>query len=277
MSNVTPQMVKELRERTGVGMSKCKEALTAAKGDMETAIDILRKAGAASAVKKSSREVKEGLIAFAENSEAFALIEINAETDFVVRNERFQNFASDLADTVLKDRFSSVDKLLKAKYQNTTIEAKRAELVQILGENIQVKRLHYAIKSKDSSYGMYSHMGGRIVVIAALKGANNAAETAREVAMHIAAENPTYLDANEIPEEVKAREAEIARSQIQNKPKDIQDKIIAGKLKAFADQNCLPYQKFVKDPAVTVAEFVKKRHAGLTIAGFIRWQVGESI
>ena len=276
MTQVTAQMVKELRDRTGVGMGKCKEALTEASGDIEKAIDNLRKAGAASAVKKGDRETNEGLIGFANRSDAIALVEINAETDFVVKNDRFQAFVKRLAEILHSD---SPEAFMKEKFEGQqTVEEARVELVQVLGENIQLRRTHLVIKEKDASYGIYSHMGGQIVVLVVLKGSADFGEVARDIAMHIAAEAPDYLTIDEIPADVIAREKDIALSQIKNKPPEIQDKIMEGKIRAFSEQVCLIGQKFVKDPSTTVSKYVEKqgkeKGCSLSIASFARWQVG---
>jgi elongation factor Ts len=283
MSQVTAQMVKELRDRTGVGMGKCKEALTESSGDIEAAIDILRKAGAASAVKKGGRETNEGLIGIAEDANGVAIVEVNAETDFVVKNDRFQAFVNTLAEAVRDTKVKSLEAFLAEKNPanpSMSIEESRVELVQVLGENIQVRRIKYKAKKQDASYGIYSHMGGRIVVSVEIAGAKGYESVARDVAMHCAAEAPDFLTADEIPADVKEREIEIAKSQIQNKPANIQEKIIQGKLKAFADQVCLTGQKFVKDTSVTVAQYVeqsgKEKGAKLTISGFLRWEVGSA-
>lgn len=283
MSQITAQMVKELRDRTGVGMGKCKEALTEASGDIEKAIDILRKAGAASAVKKGGRETNEGLIGIAEDANGIGVIEVNAETDFVVKNDRFQAFVNALAEGVRDSKSKDLEKFLDLKNlinPEMSVEESRVELIQVLGENIQIRRIEYREKKKDASYGVYRHMGGSIVVSVELSGSEGYESVARDVAMHCAAEAPEFLTADEIPLDVKEREIEIAKSQIQNKPADIQEKIIQGKLRAFADQVCLVGQKFVKDPSVTVAKFVeqagKEKSAKLSISGFLRWEVGSA-
>ncbi|MDN3507765.1 MAG: translation elongation factor Ts [Simkaniaceae bacterium] len=278
MTQVTAQMVKELRDRTGVGMGKCKQALTDAGGDIEKAIDNLRKAGAASAVKKSGRDTNEGLIGVAESAGGVALIEVNAETDFVVKNERFQKFVQTLATAAAEKTPATLDAFIAEKFpdnQALTIEEARAELIQVLGENIVIKRLHFVDKKPNSSYGTYIHMGGQIVVLVEIAGSNTMQELARDVAMHAAAEAPEYLAASEIPQDVKDREADIASAQIQNKPAEIQAKIIDGKLRAFAEQNCLVSQKFVKDSSSSVEKYVASKGDGLTVGSFLRWQVGN--
>jgi len=282
MSKITSDMIRDLRERTGVGMAKCKEALEQAGGDMEKAIDNLRKAGMASAVKKEGRETKEGVIGAAESKDAIALIEVNAETDFVVQNERFKQFVQDVAFEAAETKPASLDAFNQQKYSKDTtlnIDQARALIVQSLGENIQIKRLNVIRKAANTSYGLYSHMGGKIVTLVELAGASGQEAFAREIAMHIAAESPDYLKPDEVPASVKEREAEIAKSQIQGKPANIVDKIVEGKLKAFYDQVCLLCQKFVKDNTVSVQELVEKEGKRLSkpleIRSFLRWKVGE--
>jgi len=279
---VTPEMVKELRERTGVGMAKCKEALDQAGGDMQLAIDNLRKAGMASAVKKEGREAKEGLIGSAENKKAIALVEVNAETDFVTQNERFRQFLQDVCEEAVETSPSSVEAFGQQKYRKDptlTIDQYRALVVQSLGENIQIRRVLILPKRGDTSIGIYSHMGGKIVTVVELSGGAGQEALARDIAMHVAAESPDYLRPEDVPQEIKAREDEIARSQIKGKPANIVDKIVEGKLKAFYDQVCLICQKYVKDNAITITQLLanesKRLGKTLDLKQFIRWKVGE--
>lgn len=278
---VTAEMVKQLRERTGVSMGKCKEALDQAGGDMETAIDLLRKAGIASAVKKEGREANEGLIGVGESDKAIAVIEVNSETDFVAKNEKFKEFIKEICAEASQMKVSSVEELLAQKYSkdsSITIDQHRALTMQGLGENIQVKRMLILPKKEDLSIGFYSHMGGKIITAVVLKGGSGHELVAREIAMHIAAESPDYLQPSEVPADVKAREEDIAKAQVQGKPANMIDKIVEGKLKAFYDQTCLLCQKFVKDNSLTVSEVVqaeaKKSGKPLAIKSFIRWKVG---
>lgn len=279
---ISAQMVMDLRKRTGVGMSKCKEALQEAGGDIEEAIHILRKKGMASAVKKGDRETNEGVIGFAENDQSAYLVEVNAETDFVVQNDRFKEFLKNICDEALATQPKSVEDFLKQKYSKQptlTIDEYRAEIVQTLGENIQIKRVLDFKKSGDRSLGIYSHMGGKIVTAVVIAGAGDQANLAREVAMHVAAEAPDFLKPEDISAEIKAKEEEIVRSQIQNKPPEMMDKIVQGKMKAFYEQSCLINQKYVKEPSMSVADFVasegKKAGKDLTVVEFVRWQIGE--
>lgn len=278
---VTPDMVKELRERTGVGMGKCKEALDQAQGDMEKAIDLLRKSGMASAVKKEGRETKEGMIATAESKDTIALVEINAETDFVVQNDRFKQFAKDVAQEAAETKPASLEAFIQQKFSKDptlTIDEYRAIVMQSLGENIRIRRIQLFPKSSSSSLAIYSHMGGKIVTFVELEGGAGQEALARDIAMHIAAESPDYLKPEEVPADIKAREEEIARGQVVGKPAAIVDKIVEGKLKAFYDQVCLLRQKYVKDNAITISDLVAKEGQRLgkplAVRRFIRWQVG---
>ncbi len=275
---ITSEMIKVLRERTGVGMAKCKQALEAAGADMEKAIDILRKEGAASAVKKSSRETNEGIIGSHENDKAVVLMEVNAETDFVVKNEKFSHFVSTLVHDALTSHPASLEAFMEKSHHGKTHEEMRIELIQTIGENIQVKRMVYVPKRANCSYGLYRHMGGKITTMVEIEGSSDVDALAKEIAMHVAAEAPEYLNASEIPEDVIAREKDIATSQLKNKPAEMVEKILAGKIKAYADQVCLVGQKFIKDNSVSVEQYVaaegKKSGAHLHVTKFLRWEVG---
>ncbi len=278
---ITADMIKELRELTGVAMGKCKEALEQAQGDMQQAIDNLRKAGMASAVKKEGRETNEGLIGFAQSAKAASLIEVNAETDFVAQNDKFRAFVQDLAQEVADTRPASLEAFLAQTYSkdpSLTVDQKRALVIQSIGENIQIKRIAVVSKESDLSIGIYSHMGGKIVVLVELVGSADQEIFARDIAMHIAAESPEYIGPENIPADVIEREKEIAKSQVQGKPAQIADKIIEGKVKAFYDQVCLLGQKYVKDGNISVADLILQegRRIGKTISvrRFIRWRVG---
>ena len=282
MKEVSSDMIKELRERTGVGMGKCKEALVLAEGDMEKAIDHLRKAGMVAGVKKEGRETKEGLILTGEDKQTLVIAEANAETDFVAQNDRFRHFLHDVVKQALDTKPASLDALIREPYyqdRSITLDQYRNLVIQALGENIQLRRIEVIHKHSNSSYGIYSHMGGKLVVIVEIEGASGQEGIAKEIAMHAAAESPEYLKSEEIPPHVMAREEEIARATVQGKPANVVDKIIAGKLKAFADQVCLIHQKYVKDNSVTVQQFLdacaKKIGKPLSIRCFWRWKIGQ--
>lgn len=282
MTAVTPAMIKELRDRTGVGMGKCKEALDEAKGDMELAIANLRKAGMATAVKKEGRETKEGMIGIAENGDLIALVEVNAETDFVVKNDRFKQFLDSIAHEIAKTNPTSLETFLQQKYSKDpalTIDQYRATVVQTIGENIQIRRLAILRKGADRSIGVYSHLGGKIVTTVEIAGSNKEEALAKEVAMHTAAAAPEYLSPEKVPQEVLAQEKDIVKGQIQGKPAQIVDKIVEGKINAYYDANCLVRQKFIKDDTITITELLKKQakdqNKPLTITSFTRWVVGQ--
>lgn len=276
-TKVTAELVKRLRDRTGVGMAKCKKALDESNGDIEEAIDFLRKTGMASAVKKEERETNEGVIGFAENDTAIVFVEINAETDFVTQNERFKSFVQSVAETALATKARDVASLSAAQVAGgaQTVEELRVDQVQSMGENIQLKRVLFHEKKGNASYGTYSHMGGKIVCAAEISGGSGHDAIAKEIAMHIAAEAPEYLVPDEVPADVRAREEDVARAQVQGKPENIIDKIVEGKLRAFYEQVCLVHQKFVKDPSQTITQFVKASGKDLELTWFLRWQIGE--
>ncbi|NGX60179.1 MAG: Elongation factor Ts [Chlamydiae bacterium] len=282
MTNVTPQQIKQLREMTGVGMGKCKLALEEAGGDLDKAIENLRKAGMASAVKKEGREANEGLIGIGESDQAIAFVEVNSETDFVAQNDKFKQFLKDLANEAAELKPESLEVFLSRKCKHDTsitIDQYRALIIQTLGENIQIKRLKILQKQNDISIGVYSHMGGKIVTAVVMSGGAGNEILARDIAMHVAAESPDYLTSEDVPSEIVEKEKDIARSQIKNKPENIIEKIVEGKLKAFYDQFCLLNQKYVKENSMTIAQLLesesKKAGETFTIKHFLRWQVGE--
>lgn len=279
---ISSEMIKELRNRTGVSMGKCKEALEEAGGDMEKAIHVLRKAGMASSVKKQGRETKEGLIGIGESKTAIAFVEINSETDFVAQNEKFKQFLLEVAQIAADTEAISLGALLEKKAKSDssiTVDQLRSLVIQTLGENVQIKRLKILKKRPDVSIGVYSHMGGKIVTAIELAGGAGQEILARDIAMHIAAESPEYITPEEVPTEVIQREKEIAKSQLQGKPSHVVDKIVEGKLKAFYEQVCLICQKYVKNNSVTIEQLLAKESKDakkdFAVKNFIRWRVGE--
>jgi elongation factor Ts len=279
---VTPAMIKELRDRTGVGMGKCKEALEEAKGDMDLAIANLRKAGMATAVKKEGRTTNEGMIGTAESQHHVAVVEVNAETDFVIKNDRFQQFLKDIAAEVAATHPSSLEAFLKQKFSkdaHLTIDEYRATIVQTIGENIQIRRIKVIPKTNEKSIGVYNHLGGKIVTLVEIKGSASQEDLAKEIAMHIAAASPEYLSPENVPQNVIENEKEIGKGQVKGKPENIVEKIVEGKLNAFYDQNCLIRQKYIKDDSITILELVNKRakETGhpLVLTDFLRWSVGQ--
>lgn len=282
MAAITAAMIKELRDRTGIGMGKCKEALEEANGDMELAISNLRKAGMASAVKKEGRATNEGMIGTYETPTAIAIVEANAETDFVVKNDRFKEFLDNITKDAATTKPHSLEAFLAQKYSqdpSLTIDEYRATIVQSIGENIQIRRVLILEKSPHKSIGIYSHLGGKIVTAVELTGSNKDDALAKDIAMHVAAASPEYLSPEKVPSDIIKQEKEIAAVQVKGKPDNIVEKIVEGKLKAFYDASCLVCQKYIRDDAVSIQELVAKRakESGhpLEVTHFLRWSVGQ--
>lgn len=278
---ITPALVKELRDRTGVGMAKCKEALDQAQGNIEEAISLLRKSGMASAVKKEGRLTKEGMVLSHETNDVVAIVEVDAETDFVVQNEKFRDFCKAIAEEVAKTKPASLEALLQQPYSKDpqiTVDQLRSLLIQTIGENIVVRRIALLPKKANQSIGIYSHLGGKLLTAVVLEGAGEEA-LARDVGMHVAAAAPEYLSPEAVPAEIIANEKEIAKVQVQGKPEHIMEKILQGKLNAFFDLSCLTRQKYIRDDTCSVEEFVKKQGASrgktLKIIQFLRWMAGK--
>jgi elongation factor Ts len=279
---ITAEMVKALREKTGIGMGKCKEFLEQAGGDLDKAIEILRKDGVAFAAKKVGREAKAGLIFSMENAQAVAIVEINAETDFVVQNDRFKQFSQDIVENLLQKRPKSLEEFLLQPYSkdpSLTIDQYRAVVMQSFGENIQIRRYDILAKSVNSSIGIYNHMLGKIVAVVEIDGASRLEDFTRSIAMHVVATAPSYLDVENVPPEVIAREEEVARGQAIGKSQEMVDKIMEKTFQDFYDNVCLLRQKFIKDSSLTIKELVEEQaktiNKSLKIVRFICWHVGE--
>lgn len=273
---ITASLVKELRERTGAGMMECKRALVETNGDIETAIDNMRKSGAAKAEKKAGRIAAEGLIlAQASNDgKVAAIVEINSETDFVARDESFIGFCKAVVDAALSNKTLDVDTLNAVTLSSgESIETARTNLIAKIGENISVRRVQI-IEAADGVLATYIH-GGRIGVVIALSGGNE--ELAKDVAMHVAATNPQFILAEDISESVYNREKDIftAQASESGKPPEIVEKMIVGRMRKFAAEVSLVGQSFVKDPSLTVGELLKKSDAKVT--SMLRLEVGEGI
>lgn len=273
---ITAHQVKELRERTGLGMMECKAALVECDGDMERAIDTLRKKAGAKVEKKAHRTAAEGAIGLYrdEASNLSALAEVNSETDFVAKDERFTQYALAVAKTAARHDPKDAAALLGLKLEggSHTVEQERTELVAKFGENINVRRFtRYAGKGP---VGSYLH-GRKIGVMVELQGGDEA--LARDIAMHIAASRPAFLSKSEVPEAVVAKEKEIflAQSADSGKPKEILEKMIAGKVSKFLNEITLLGQAFVKDPDLTIEKLLAKHKAQVT--RFVRYEVGEGI
>ena len=269
--SITAAQVKELRDRTGAGMMECKKALVETGGDMDAAIEHLRKSGLAKADKKSGRVAAEGVVVNASRDNQAVLVEINCETDFVAKDENFRGFADELAELALG--VDNIDALNNASLgSGQAVDDARQQLVAKLGENIQVRRM--AQLKADGALGSYIH-GGRIGVLVGLDGGDE--ELARDIAMHIAALNPAFVDAEDVPTDVIEKEKQILVSQAvdSGKPAEIIEKMVTGRLKKHLAEITLTGQPFVKDGDVTVGKLLSS--SGARVTGFVRLEVGEGI
>ena len=270
MAEITASLVKELRERTGAGMMECKKALTENNGDIEAAADWLRKTGLAKADKKASRVAAEGRIVSAQDGGKAVLVEINSETDFVAKDANFVAFTEAVANAALG--VDDVEALKGASVDGGTVEETRSALIAKVGENVQVRRM--ARIDSDKTVGAYVH-GGRIGVLVEVQGGD--ADLARGLAMHIAAMNPPYISPAHVPADFVAREKEIALAQVKdtNKPADIIEKMISGKVAKTVNELCLTGQPYVLDTNQTVEQALKAANA--QVLQFVRLAVGEGI
>ena len=264
-------LIKELRERTGLGLLECKKALSEAGGDIEAAIETLRKSSGMKAAKKAGRTAAEGVVAIktAEDGSFGAMVEVNSETDFAARDSNFLNFVQ----TVVSRTFDNQIEDIKV-FAEGDVEEARQELVQKIGENISVRRVA-ALGSDDGVVGGYVHSNDRIAVLVALR--NGSHELARDVAMHVAAVSPQVISPDQMPSEVVAKEREIyfAQARESGKPEDIVEKMVEGRVRKFLSENSLTEQAFVKNPETSVGKLVAS--AGSEIIAFKRFQVGEGI
>lgn len=271
---ITAELVKTLRERSGAAMMDCKRALEAAGGDIEAAMDALRKQGAAKADKKSSRTTAEGVVVAKSNDAGAILVEINSETDFVARDENFKNFAEQVATAALEARAEDVNAIanLKVAGSSDTIELARQQLIAKIGENITVRRAIYI--AKDDHIGAYVH-SGRIGVLVNMKSGSS--DLAKDVAMHIAASAPLVINPSEVSQDYINKEREIftAQAKESGKPADIIEKMIQGRINKYLDEVSLLGQPFVKDPNTKVGQLLKSANA--TVTKFVRIEVGEGI
>ncbi len=272
MAAVSAAQVKELRERTGLGMLDCKKALKEADGDIEKAIEDLRKSSGMKAAKKSGRIAAEGVVAvrLAEDGRSAVLVEVNSETDFVARDAGFLAFVDQVVEQALANGSREVGELMA-----TGLEQAREALVQKIGENISVRRIAWQTLDQDGVVGTYVHGNNRIGVLVGLARGNE--ELAKDVAMHVAAVNPQFVSPNSVPEEVIAKEKEIyiAQAADSGKPAEIIEKMVSGRVRKFLEEISLTKQPFVKDPDTTVGDLAAK--SGADVVSFVRFEVGEGI
>lgn len=274
MAEITAALVKELRERTGAGMMECKRALQEIGGDIDAAVELMRKAGQAKADKKASRIAAEGLIVLRQAAEAVAMVEINCETDFVTKNEDFRAFAAAVAEVALRDAPTDLDALLALNMANgQSVEQNRRECIAKIGENVNVRRCA-RLATPTGVLGSYLH-GARIGVLVELDGGD--AELAKDIAMHIAASRPLCIRSDQISADLIAKEKEIyaAQAATSGKPANIIEKMVEGKLRKYFDEVTLLGQPFVRDPDQSVENLLKAHKA--TVIRFERFELGEGI
>lgn len=274
---ITAQMVKELREKTGAGMMDCKKALTETNGDMDKAIDYLREKGIAKAAKKGDRIAAEGLTYIVTEGNEAVILEVNSETDFVAKNEGFQQLVKELAAHLLAKKPATVEAALEETMENGAVVSEHINAaIAKIGEKLTLRRFQIVSKTDADAFGAYLHMGGRIGVLTVLEGTTDEA-AAKDVAMHIAAIKPLYISRDEVtPEEVE-KEREVLTQQALNegKPEKIVAKMVEGRLGKFFEDICVVDQSFVKNPDQKVGEFIASTGGKLT--SFVRYEVGEGI
>lgn len=276
MAQITASLVKELRERTGAGMMDCKKALTQTDGDIEAAIDYLRENGIAKAAKKADRIAAEGLSYIEVKGNKAVILEINSETDFVAKNEKFVALVKNVANAILAAEPKSLEEALQVQAEGGTVEAVINEGIATIGEKLSLRRFEVLYKTDADAFGAYSHMGGRIGVLTLIEGSTDE-QAAKDVAMHIAALAPRYLDESEVPADVLEHEKKVLTEQALNegKPANIVEKMIVGRINKFLEEITVVKQKFVKDDSLTVEKFVASK--GGKLAKFVRYEVGEGI
>ena len=272
---ITAQLVKELREVTGAGMMDCKKALVETNGDMDAAVTWLREKGIMKAAKKESRIAAEGVCKYMFDGNKAALFEVNSETDFVAKNEKFQALVEKIGNAILACNAKSDEEALEAVYEGEVVKEMLVNATATIGEKISLRRVNLVEKADAEVFGGYTHMGGKIAVVALLDGGNS--EVAKDVCMHVAAMNPKYLNKDQVDAKFLAEETEVLKQETINegKPLAIVDKIVAGKVQKMLKGVCLVDQEFVKNPDVTVGQYAK--NAGATIVKYIRLEVGEGI
>ncbi|AXY25461.1 elongation factor Ts [Suicoccus acidiformans] len=276
MAKISAQQVKELREMTGVGMMDAKKALVEVDGDMDKAVDFLREKGLAKAAKKADRIAAEGLTATYVDGNTAAIVEVNSETDFVAKNEQFQNYVQTIVKAVAENKPADMDEANAIEVDGQSISDLVLEATNKIGEKISFRRFEVLTKEDGDVFGVYQHNGGLISVL--VKIANSSDETvARDVAMHIAAINPQYVSPEQVPQDVIEKEEAIQKEIALNegKPENIVEKMIKGRMQKFLAEISLTEQPFVKDGDVTVSQYVKQ--AGGEVENFVRFAVGEGI
>ena len=273
---ITASLVKELREKTGAGMLDCKKALEETNGNIDAAIDWLREKGISKAAKKADRIAAEGVAAILTRGNKAVIIEVNAETDFVAKNEKFTDMVGEILETIIDSDATTLEDALKLSTSEGTIEELIVARTATIGEKLSFRRMEVVTKKDSESFGDYIHMGGKIAVLTVVDGADNV--VAKDVAMHAAAMKPLYVKSSDVPTEVLDKEKEIMKEQLINegKPADKVENILVGKVRKYYEEVCLENQIFVKaENKETVAEYVKNN--GGTITTMVRFEVGEGM
>ncbi|EIE3765410.1 elongation factor Ts [Staphylococcus pseudintermedius] len=274
---ISAKLVKELRERTGAGMMDCKKALEATDGDIEKAIDYLREKGIAKAAKKADRIAAEGITHVEVKGNEAVIVEINSETDFVARNEGFQQLVKEIANQILDTKAATVEELNETTLPNgKKVSEHMTEAISTIGEKLSLRRFEIRTKTDNDAFGAYLHMGGRIAVLSVVEGTTDE-DAAKDVAMHIAAINPKYVSSEQVSEEELNHEREVLKQQALNegKPESIVEKMVEGRLRKYLQEICAVDQNFVKNPDQTVEAFLKSK--GGKLVDFVRYEVGEGI
>ncbi|UXR70396.1 translation elongation factor Ts [Staphylococcus sp. IVB6246] len=274
---ISAKLVKELRERTGAGMMDCKKALEATEGDIDKAIDYLREKGIAKAAKKADRIAAEGITHVEVKGNDAVVVEINSETDFVARNEGFQELVKEIANQILDTKVDTVEALNETTLPNgKKVSEHMTEAISTIGEKLSLRRFEVRTKTDNDAFGAYLHMGGRIGVLSVVEGSTDE-EASKDVAMHIAAINPKYVSSDQVSEEEIAHEREVLKQQALNegKPENIVEKMVEGRLRKYLQEICAVNQDFVKDPDQTVEQFLKSK--GGKLVDFVRYEVGEGL
>lgn len=274
---ITAQMVKELREKTGAGMMDCKKALTETNGDMEKAVDFLREKGIAKAAKKNDRIAAEGLTSIVVEGDKAVILEVNAETDFVAKNEAFQTLVKELAAHILNNTPATLEEALaQTMAEGATVQDHINAAIAKIGERISLRRFEVKTKPENGAFGAYIHQGGRISVLTIIEGSTDEA-VAKDVSMHIAALNPKYVSRDQVSAEEVEHERQILTQQALNegKPAKIVEKMVEGRLGKYFEEVCVLDQTFVKNPDQKVKQFVESN--GATIVEFVRYEVGEGL
>ena len=276
MANITAKLVKELRDMTGVGMMDAKKALVEVEGDIDKAVDFLREKGLAKAAKKADRIAAEGVTATYVDGNTAALIELNSETDFVAKNDKFQALVATVVKAIAEAKPATMEEALAVKVGDKTIEELILEGTTVIGEKLSLRRFEVLSKADGDAFGEYLHMGGRIGVLTVIEGSDDSV-AAKDVAMHVAAINPRYVSREDVSEEDYQHEEKIQTEIALNegKPANIVEKMIKGRMNKYLAEISLTEQAFVKNPDQTVAEFVASK--GGKVKTFVRYEVGEGM